>query len=112
MRYPRQDFSDLMEVWHKDTTGHQVEVLVQNLIAQVVKESSLCLGVYPRADLAKFYGLSYFFNIYGFRLLMKPTAQSAKIFVFLDKHEPEHDPRLNGEIIERRLSPSRNLAAS
>jgi hypothetical protein len=87
MNKTAQVFRDLLSRWQYDAASPQIDTFAAELVAQVAKNGSVCVGLMQTSSIPKLFGLIYFLDGYGLLLRQRYRDQRDGIFVYLDRKQ-------------------------
>jgi hypothetical protein len=87
MNRTAQVFRDLLSHWQQDAASPQIDTFAAELVAQVAKNGSVCVGLMQVSSIPKLFGLIYFLDGYGLLLRQRYRDQRDGIFVYIDRKQ-------------------------
>jgi hypothetical protein len=103
MNKTAQVFRDLLSRWQHDAASPQIDTFAAELVAQVAKNGSTCVGLMQTSSIPKLFGLIYFLDGYGLLLRQRYRDQRDGIFVYLDRKQ-EVMSEFAGSVVSERSS--------
>lgn len=83
---PAAAFRALYHHWHQDAASQQVDIHTAELVSHVARvDHALCVGILPKADVPRLFGLTFFLNGYGVKLSQRYRLRGDGVLVYVGR---------------------------